>query len=66
MDGQMLFTWCAIGLAGAYVLLRVGRTWRGLRGGNSCGGGCGCPKTRTGAPQQAPLIEPEQLKMRIR
>lgn len=65
MDGQLLITWIAVGLAGAYVLLRIGRTWRGMRGGKSCGGGCGCPKTRA-VPEQAPLIESEQLKMRRR
>ena len=66
MDGQLFVTWLAIGLAGAYVLLRVGRAWRGLRGGSSCGGGCGCPKTRAGAAEQPPLVVPEQLKMRER
>jgi hypothetical protein len=66
MDGQLVLTWFAIALAGAYVVLRIGRTWRGLRGGNSCGGGCGCPKTRVGIPEQLRLIEPQQLMMRRR
>ncbi len=63
MDGQLLLTWFAIGLAGVYLLLRIGRAWRGRRAGASCGGGCGCPK-RADTPEAPPLIEPEQLKMR--
>ena len=66
MDGQLLLTWFVVGLAGAYALLRVGRTWRGLRGGKNCGGGCGCSKTlaapeqpaayRAGAGEDAPSL----------
>jgi hypothetical protein len=66
MDGQLLLTWLAIALAGVYVLLRVGLAWRGLRGGASCGGGCGCPKKSADAVEQPALIKSEQLKMRQR
>ncbi len=62
MDGQLFFTWFAIGLAGAYILVRIGQAWRG---GKSCGGGCGCPTARA-VPGQSLLIAPEQVKMRNR
>ena len=63
MDAQLLLTWMAIGLAGTFLLLRGRRTWRALRGGASCGGGCGCPKESQAEPT---LIAPEQLTMRQR
>jgi hypothetical protein len=65
MDGQLVLTWIAIGVAGVYVLARVGLAWRGMRGGKSCVSGCGCPKSRS-IPEQPPLIAPDQLKMRRR
>ena len=66
MSGQLLATVIGIGIAGAYLLSRGWRAWRGLKGG-ACAGGCGCSKATPAETQPAVvLIPPEQLTMRPR
>jgi hypothetical protein len=66
MDGQLLAAAILIGVAGAYLLVRGWRTWRGLKGGD-CAGGCGCAKTTPGNEKTGGVLIPsEQITLRKR
>ena len=56
MDGQLIGTLIVVGLAGAYLLQRGWKTWRGLRGGG-CSGDCGCAETRPANEAKTLIID---------
>ncbi|MBI3821464.1 MAG: hypothetical protein HY289_02165 [Planctomycetes bacterium] len=61
MDWQIVLTSLAVALAGAFLLWRGWRMWRGSKTG--CSGGCGCAKTDVKKPA---IIAPEELVLRKR